>query len=296
MWVLRFDNGITSAGVAVTEARAAELRLSDGAAAWPRVLADYPSVAEQFADAVPVREFTWMPRVPFRASVAAGPRWAMLPSAAAFIDPLFSTGIPMTLLGIERLAEAMEAGDFPDGENRAEARCCELGAENRAEARCCEPGAGGSAERTAVERSAAGALADYSRTTLADADHAARFVAGCYAAFPRFPEFVAYSMLYFAAASYSEMLRRLGRVPPGFLGSAEPTLAAAVDRLSPASGHYADLAERVASAVAHVNVAGLCDPAKRNWYGVDFDDTVRSAGKLGATADEVRAMLLASAH
>jgi FADH2 O2-dependent halogenase len=197
----------------------------------------------------------------------------MLPSAAAFIDPLFSTGIPMTLLGIERLAQAMEAGVFPDRENRAEARCYELGA-------------GGSEP---------GALAGYSSTTLADADHAARFVAGCYAAFPRFPEFVAYSMLYFATASYSEMLRRLGRVPPGFLGSAEPTLAAAVDRLSPASGRYADLPERVASTVAHVNVAGLCDPAKRNWYGVDFDDTVRSAGKLGATEEEVRAMLLSSA-
>ena len=31
----------------------------------------------------------------------------MLPSAAAFIDPLFSTGIPLTLLGIERLAEML---------------------------------------------------------------------------------------------------------------------------------------------------------------------------------------------
>ena len=30
----------------------------------------------------PVREFTWMPRVAFRASRAADRRWALLPSAA----------------------------------------------------------------------------------------------------------------------------------------------------------------------------------------------------------------------
>ena len=104
MWVLRFGNGVTSAGIAVDDALAQELRLSDGAPAWERFLARYPSIAAQFADARPTREFTWMPRLAYRASVASGERWAMLPSAAAFIDPLFSTGIPLTLLGIERLA------------------------------------------------------------------------------------------------------------------------------------------------------------------------------------------------
>ena len=99
MWVLRFGNGVTSAGIAVDDALAQELRLSDGAPAWERFLARYPSIAAQFADARPTREFTWMPRLAYRASVASGERWAMLPSAAAFIDPLFSTGIPLTLLG-----------------------------------------------------------------------------------------------------------------------------------------------------------------------------------------------------
>ena len=107
MWVLRFGNGVTSAGIAVTESLATELRLADGAPAWGRFLARYPSIAAQFADAKPIREFTWMPRVAYRAAQAAGEGWAMLPSAAAFIDPLFSTGIPLTLLGIERIAEAI---------------------------------------------------------------------------------------------------------------------------------------------------------------------------------------------
>ena len=68
MWVLRFGNGVTSAGIAVTESLATELRLADGAPAWERFLARYPSIAAQFADAKPIREFTWMPRVAYRAS------------------------------------------------------------------------------------------------------------------------------------------------------------------------------------------------------------------------------------
>src|SRR5687767_1736659 len=179
MWVLRFGNGVTSAGIAVTESLAHELHLADGAPAWQRFLARYPSIAAQFADAQPIREFTWMPRVSYRASRATGNGWAMLPSAAGFIDPLFSTGIPLTLLGIERIADAWRTGglDAPS----------------------------------------------YSDVTLAEADHTARFIAGCYSAFPRFDTFTAYSMFYFAAASFSEMQRRLTpeRASGGFLRTAD---------------------------------------------------------------------------
>jgi FADH2 O2-dependent halogenase len=254
MWVLRFDSGVTSAGVAVTDALAGDLRLADGARAWHRFLARFPTVAAQFAEAEPVREFTWMPRLAYRTAAAAGDRWAMLPSAAAFIDPLFSTGIPMTLLGIERLAAAL-------------------------------------ADWSARGDGGAGRLppwSDYSATTLAEADHTARFVRGCYAAFPRFPEFTAYSMCYFAAASFSEMTRRVGRTPPGFLCAADAAFAEAVAQLSPAEGRRPPHPGASAAATDRLNVAGLCDPGKRNWYGVDVDDAVRHSAKLGVDADVVR--------
>jgi len=232
MWVLRFGNGVTSAGVAVTDRFAADLRLSDGAAAWRRLLDRYPSIATQFAEAEPIREFTWMPRVAWRVSTAAGPGWVMLPSAAAFVDPLFSTGIPMTLLGIERLGRALESGP-------------------------------GDAE-----------LAGIAEAGLAEADHVARFVAGCYAAFRRFEIFVAYSMCYFAMASYTEMQRRLApaHAPPGFLGASDSTFVRAVAELSPAAsdpGPSELYSQRVAAAVHRFNVAGLCDPTKHNWYEIE---------------------------
>jgi FADH2 O2-dependent halogenase len=252
MWVLRFGNGVTSAGVAVTEALAREVGLADGEPAWRRLLSRFPSVCRQFARAVPVRPFTWMPALGYRAGMAAGRHWAMLPSAAAFVDPLFSTGIPLTLMGIERLARLFERG-LPD----------------------------------------APALADYSAVTLAEADYTARYIAGCYAAFPRFDVFTAYSMFYFAAASFSELARRLEapRRPGRFLCADSPRFAAALARLSPANVDPRDRAEyaaAVAEAVGEINVAGLCDPGRRNWYPVDLRDPVRNAHKLGVPARAVQ--------
>src|SRR5437899_3104592 len=51
MWALRFNNGVTSAGVVVTDEMAKELGLSEGEAAWRRFLSRFPSIAAQFADA-----------------------------------------------------------------------------------------------------------------------------------------------------------------------------------------------------------------------------------------------------
>ena len=184
----------------------------------------------------------------------------MLPSAAAFIDPLFSTGIPLTLLGIERLARVLAEGGVNPGQN---------------------------------------ALEVYGDATLADADRTAGFVAGSYAGFQQFPMFTAYSMFYFAAASFSEMARRLGspRTPRGFLCGDSPGFVSALQALSPAR-RAARAGERyedeVAAAVAGWNVAGLCDAGKKNWYGVDLNDTVNAAGKLGLTADTVRTELEAT--
>jgi len=268
MWVLRFGNGVTSAGVAVEDWLAAEIRLADGEPAWHRLLARYPSVAAQFADARPIRAFTWMPRMAYRADVAAGERWAMLPSAAAFIDPLFSTGIPLTLLGIERLAGLLS-----------------------------DPGV-----KTRLPRARSAMASDvspYSALTLADADRTARFIAGTYGGFRDFPVFASYSMFYFAAASFSEMARRLDspRTPRGFLCGDSDRFTSALRRLSPAgeAGISRDrYASEVATAIEDWNVAGLCDADRRNWYGVDLDDTIRGAEKLGLTRKEVRERLATS--
>ncbi len=260
MWVLRFNNGVTSAGIAVTEEMAGELKLSEGEAAWQRFLARFPSIAAQFAEARAIREFTWMPHLTYRSEMAAGEGWAMLPSAAAFVDPLFGAGMPMSVLGVERLGRLLE-------EN--------LG------------------DRELNER-----LSEYSRTTLMEADHTADFVAGCYAAFPQFDLFTSLSMVYFAAASYCEMARRLGlnHLAQHFLAVDHPSFANVPGRLSQIlrHNHCFDsilFTAQVKEQIDCLNVAGLCDRRKRNWYDVDLEDVILRAEKLEITSEEMRRFL-----
>ena len=257
MWLLRFNNGVTSAGVAMTDGRANELDLAEGnAAAWQRFLDRFPTIAEQFAQARPIQPFRYAPRLSYRVNSVAGPGWALLPSAAAFVDPLFSPGFPLTLLGIERLTGVLQHG--LEGWDNA-------------------------------------ARAAYARATLGEADHVARFVAGCYAGFDGFASFAALSMFYFAAASFSEMARRLGKphLAHGFLLANHPTFRSGLESCCDAAAetYPAALRDAVRRAVEPVNVAGLCDDAKRNWYGVDLEDVVRGASKLDRTPGAVREII-----
>ncbi len=255
MWVLRFNHGITSAGIAVEERLAADLRLADPGA-WGRFLARYPSVGEQFAEAEAVRPLVHSRRLSYRAARCVGPGWAMLPSAAAFVDPLFSTGFPLTLLGVHRLARLLE----------------------------CWKESGEIDSR----------LPDYAAVTRREAEAAAHLVAGSYGSFSHFPTFANLSMLYFAAASYSEMARRLGRgdLAAEFLLQSRLPFRTAYQSLCAAARSGAQVPfPGVAAAVEPVNIAGLCDPEKRNWYGVDLTDVVRGAAKLEQSEPEVRAFI-----
>ena len=78
-----------------------------GSASWRA----FPSVRAQFAEARAALPFVHAPRLGFRRARAAGDGWALLPSAAAFADPILSTGFPLALLGIQRLGLAL-AGDW----------------------------------------------------------------------------------------------------------------------------------------------------------------------------------------
>src|SRR5207244_9906413 len=99
---------ITRTIFAVRQRMAGSLRLEDGEPAWRRFLDRFPSIAEQFEGAAPTLPFVYAPRLTYRCSMAAGAGWLMLPSAAAFIDPLFSTGFPLSLLGIQRIGQILE--------------------------------------------------------------------------------------------------------------------------------------------------------------------------------------------
>jgi tetracycline 7-halogenase / FADH2 O2-dependent halogenase len=230
IWILRFNNGITSAGASVSRKLAQEFRLNEGPRAWAQLLERLPTLKEQFAAATAVTEFYYQPKVAFRSPRAAGRNWAMLPSAAGFVDPLFSTGFVLTLLGITRLADNMPSDE-------------------------------------------------YESVTFRELDSTAALVAAAFGSFSDFSKFTQIARIYFAAAIWSETLRRLGRKSPEFLLANEPEFSETI-RYKPRR----DLLERI-------DLAGLTDLSRANWYPARAEDLFANAWKIPATAEEIAAML-----
>lgn len=261
IWVLRFNNGLTSAGVALTDALAARLGAAEGAAAWRRLLDMLPSVREQFRSSRETLPFMHAPRVAFRCNEVVGEHWALLPSAAGVIDPLLSTGFPLTLLGIGRLVRVLETTEPGDARQQA--------------------------------------LAAYQRDTQDELDVTEQLVAALYGCMGDPELFKRLSLLYFAAASYSETVRRLGRphLAPGYLLHRHPTFGvelracAASAASAPHGATRAALLDRIDRAVAPFDAAGLHDHARNGWYPVLASDLISSAAKLEASADEVQHLL-----
>lgn len=256
MWVLRFNNGLTSAGIAVTDEMAGQLRLANNDKAWRAFLDHTPSIREQFSAARLERPLIYTRRLSYLASAITGNGWAMLPSATGFVDPLLSTGFPLTLLGIDRLARVLER-DW-------------------------------STERFA------NSIQTYALQTEREVTAAGRLVAALYRNMNDFPRFTALSLLYFAAASYSETVRRLGRpdLANSFMLIDDPTFGPSAHELICDVGIPTDeLRRRVTDAIEPFDLAGFSRSDRRNWHPVDFDDLRASAGKIGASDSAVEALI-----
>ena len=263
MWVLRFNNGVTSAGIQLDAARFPLDESRPPADEWQTFLNRYPSVAEQFASAQITPACGQMRRtgrIQRRVARAAGCNWAMLPLTAYALDALHSTGNAHNLCGIERLVSILERRPGGDELTR------QL---NRYDAML------------------------QTEITLLD-----ELVHGCYAAFGQFELLVAFAMFYFAGATFSECARReetartsrsgrplntgprtaaLDELPAFLLADratfrehlsdcAQRVVALAGQPGGAAPGAREGFRELVAGRLAAVNIAGLCDPGRHNLY------------------------------
>jgi tetracycline 7-halogenase / FADH2 O2-dependent halogenase len=261
IWVLRFNNGVTSAGVAATGKLASELNFSQGEAAWRRLLCKLPALVELFKDAKPTRPFTCIPRLSFRSAAFSGRDWAMLPSAGGFVDPLLSTGFPLALLGVARLAAIIENNWNSDLFSNQ--------------------------------------LQGYAAVTEADLLASGRLISALYANMSDFPVFSAISLLYFTAVSYTETARRLGKphLASSFLMHDHPVFGAAMRSLLeraqlPRSAQDSEaFIQAIHNAIEPFNLARFGDPRCRNWYPVDPQDLLHSAAKVEASHQDVAQML-----
>ncbi len=238
IWVLRFNNGVTSAGMLFDGERRPFDDSRSPEAEWAALLDRYPGVARQFARAKPVRPWVRTNRVQRLARRVAGADWAILAHAAYFLDALYSSGNAHSLLTIERLARIFA--------------------------------------RHWGRPSLAEELAAYEATLLREVEFLDRLIHGSYRAFRRFDLLAPFTMYYFAGAIHSEERRRRGQAgerdevlfshhPPfraAFLAGYERLLQLVDADPQEAIGYE----RQVARDIAPYNSVGLCDPARQNMY------------------------------
>ena len=246
-------------GTAVQQRRNHRLN-EPGETAWNRLLDLIPALRNQFRNAKPLQAFTYLPKLSFCSETIVGGHWAMLPSAAGFVDPMLSTGFPLTLLGVERMAALLKDHWGKD---------------------------------TFAEQ-----LGRYAVDTRAELMATSRLIGSLYRTSADFPSFAALSLLYFAAASFSETARRLRRpqLASSFLLHDHPTFGPACAHIhervhSPLLKEDGTLIEEVMHAIEPIDVAGLTDLSRENRYPIRAEDLLQNAQKLGATPAEVLAML-----
>lgn len=245
MWVLRFNNGVTSAGFMFDAARYPFDGSISPEQEWQTCMQRFPSVERQFEQAQLTQECGSLrrtKRLQRRAAKTAGQNWALLPLTAYALDALHSTGNAHTLCGVERLTGILEQRLTGDKLSRA--------------------------------------LQEYDRMLQGEIDLLDEIVHGCYAGFSQFELMTSFASFYFAAATVSEHRRRCGRADPqaGFLLAHDPEFRAAVRAQCQAllelqHGSSSDspakiraFAESVSKAIRPYNIAGLCDPVKKNMY------------------------------
>jgi FADH2 O2-dependent halogenase len=133
--------------------------------------------------------------------------------------------------------------------------------------------------------------------TLREVDRAAQLVAALYRNMDRPQVFNALTLLYFAAASFTETARRLGRPDlagqmfllgdhPRFAPAFEICVDLALQRADPTT-----IVKQVLTAIEPIDIAGLSDFSRLNSYGVFASDLRDASHKLNASVDEIDAML-----
>jgi FADH2 O2-dependent halogenase len=241
IWVLRFNNGVTSAGIAFDGERRQVDISHRPEELWSAILRKYPSIGRQFHRARPVQPWLGTGRLQRRASRYAGADWALLPHAAYFLDPLFSLGNAHTLQGIQRLARLLI--DHWSSSTLGEQ------------------------------------LAAYERLLHHEIEVFDWLIHGCYRSFRHFELFTSYAMYYFAAAIACESRRRAGeafsdhdflltsdRVFTNRLKGSYESLLTLAQSTYPQPDRIEAFHQQVARDIAPINTAGLADLDKANMY------------------------------
>jgi tetracycline 7-halogenase / FADH2 O2-dependent halogenase len=122
MWVIPFDNHVSSpnplcsVGINLDVDRYPQRPDETAEQEFWRVIRRFPSVARQFERARAARPFIATQRMQFSSRQVVGHRFCLMPHASDFIDPLFSSGLAVTVFAVNalahRLIDAVREQDF----------------------------------------------------------------------------------------------------------------------------------------------------------------------------------------
>jgi len=263
IWVLRFNNGITSAGVSMRRDSAEQFGINPRGlgGGWAPLLGRFPTLKKQFDGTTVIEQWRAAERLYFRSSQIVGVRWAMLPGTAGFVDPLLSTGFAMNLYGILRLGRLLKEKSPHDD--------------------------------------LASDLETYRIQTSQDLDAVEQLIGALYLNFGNFHFFQKLVMLYFTAVSFGESAWRLGKEKAAsrFLLQNNFEFNKLFRRVCEESSRKPDLKqqqrliEQLAVELAPYDVAGLTRSNRSNCFPADMRDLLDNGFKLGASPDEVRTFL-----
>lgn len=237
LWMLRFNNEKLSAGI-----------LFDGAVPsgspmkiWDEVIGKYPSVDKLFSSS----ELSDMPgniykteRLQRVLDKQQGRGWLALHHTAGFVDPLHSTGIAHSLIGVQRVLQIFKG---------------------------CKPTQSGLMDQ----------LKEYERLFKRELEIIDLLVAGCYRLRFNPDLFRAYTMLYFVCSIYFEQTYLSEQTPKGFLGGDHEKLSQLVKTVYNDSlqlDKQADnqavqrFIESVRQRIEPFNSVGLMNPSNLNLY------------------------------
>ena len=261
MWVLRFNNGITSAGRRADRRGAASIRAEKARPPGSESSRGCRRFANSFAARAPCAPFVHAPRIAFRTRQVCGPGWALLAVGCRRDRSAAVHRLPAD--APRHRTPARRAGAHRGG----------TGARGRA-----------AALRAGHARTNSTRPNDWSRRSTR--------------AWPTPPLFKRLTLLYFAAASYAK--RPGASTGPSWrpASCSMPTRAsvpscarARARRGTPGEPRATALLDRIDRAIEPFDIAGLLDRTRRDWYPVLADDLIANAFKLNATTGEVVQLL-----
>ena len=234
MWMLRFDNAVTSVGIVQPTDRWKTVQsLDDAKLLWNRWISKHPSIEQMLADSQPAENGTsclrWSNRLSRCRRRAVGDGWIQLPTAYGFVDPLHSTGIAHALSGVLRLAEML-------------------------------------AENGSVDKCTSSRWTAYDRQLRSEIEWIDTLVGGCYRSLPSFATFCAFASCYFISTIQFErvMARDPSRWTDGYLSCENVPLRKRViesyDKLL-SQGELANV-ESIRQGISQWNDVGLLEPVR----------------------------------